>query len=144
MTCPSHHATLELRKVVFGHAREVIDKHGFTMADVASSFGVQSAGALTLHNFPNAFREIELPNGHVLDLAAVDILRDRERGVPRYNDLRRQLHRPAVRSFEELNRQWASAGMAPSKPARHRPSAIRNRKNIRSAVVHRLAVAQPT
>jgi hypothetical protein len=113
VTFPSHHTTLDLRDVVFGHAREVVDKHGFTMADVAASFGSQSAGALTLHNFPNAFREIELPNRQVLDLAAVDIMRDRERGVPRYNDLRRQLHRPAVQSFEELvgragrERGWA-------------------------------------
>ena len=105
--------SLELPEVVFGNARDVVEKHGFTMADIAYSFGTQSAGALTLHNFPDALREITLPNGLRLDLAAVDILRDRERGVPRYNDLRRLLHRPPVHSFEGLvgregrRRGWA-------------------------------------
>jgi len=104
---------LELPEVVFGNARDVVEKHGFTMADIAYSFGTQQAGGLTLHNFPNALREIQLPNRLVLDLAAVDILRDRERGVPRYNDLRRLLHRPPVRSFESLvGRDGTSLGWA--------------------------------
>src|SRR5262249_45321849 len=44
-----------------------------------------------------------------LDLAAVDILRDRERGVPRYNVFRKLLHLPPVSSFEALTRNphWA-------------------------------------
>jgi hypothetical protein len=44
-----------------------------------------------------------------LDLAAVDIMRDRERGVPRYNEFRRLLHKPPVKTFEEItsNRIWA-------------------------------------
>ena len=39
----------------------------------------------------------------------MDILRDRERGVPRYNRFRRLLHKLPVRSFDELtdNPQWA-------------------------------------
>jgi Animal haem peroxidase len=97
---PGRRERLDLSEVVFGHARDVVEK--FAMADIAYSFGIQSAGALTLHNFPKALREIDLPNGHRLDLAAVDVLRDRERGVPRYNDLRRLLHRPPVHSFEGL------------------------------------------
>jgi heme peroxidase len=99
---PERRLLLDLSDMVFGNARDVVEKHGFTMADIAYSFGTQPAGALTLHNFPKALREIELPNGLRLDLAAVDILRDRERGVPRYNDLRQLLHRPPVRSFEKL------------------------------------------
>ena len=41
--------------------------------------------------------------------AAVDILRDRERGVPRYNQFRRLFHKPPVKTFEELrdNPEWA-------------------------------------
>ncbi len=44
-----------------------------------------------------------------MDLATLDVLRDRERGVPRYNDFREEMRMPRVRSFEELtpNRQWA-------------------------------------
>jgi hypothetical protein len=38
----------------------------------------------------------------------VDILRDRERGVPRYNQFRRLLHKDPVKSFDELtdNPAW--------------------------------------
>jgi hypothetical protein len=111
---PAHRMRLELAEVIFGHARAVVDKHGFSMADVAYSLGTQSAGALTLHNFPNTLRDLEVPpHGLRLDLAAVDVLRDRERGVPRYNDLRRLLHRPPVRSFEQLvGRQGRRDGWA--------------------------------
>jgi hypothetical protein len=44
-----------------------------------------------------------------MDLAATDVLRVRERGVPRYNDFRELFHRGRVRSFSELtdNREWA-------------------------------------
>jgi hypothetical protein len=44
-----------------------------------------------------------------MDLATLDILRDRERGVPRYNDFREEIRMARVRSFEELtpNKQWA-------------------------------------
>ena len=48
-------------------------------------------------------------NGDRFDLGTIDILRDRERGVPRYNRFRRLLHKPPVRSFEELTDvpEWA-------------------------------------
>jgi hypothetical protein len=44
-----------------------------------------------------------------MDLAATDILRTRELGVPRYNEFRQLLHRPPVRTFAELtdNPFWA-------------------------------------
>src|SRR5581483_12013088 len=41
--------------------------------------------------------------GKLFDLAAVDIFRDRERGVPRYNDFRRAFRRAPVRDFEQLS-----------------------------------------
>ena len=61
-----------------------------------------------LHNYPKSLQNLVQDNGERFDLGAVDILRDR-RGVPRYNRFRRLLHKPAVRSFEELtdNPQWA-------------------------------------
>jgi hypothetical protein len=37
-----------------------------------------------------------------VDLGTVDVLRDRERGVPRYNEFRTLIHRTPVTSFEEL------------------------------------------
>ena len=38
-----------------------------------------------IHNYPNFLRELIRPDGGVVDLASIDIMRDRERGVPRYN-----------------------------------------------------------
>jgi hypothetical protein len=37
-----------------------------------------------------------------MDLAATDIMRTRELGVPRYNQFRKLLHLPPAKSFEEL------------------------------------------
>ncbi|MEU3010561.1 peroxidase family protein [Nocardia asteroides] len=73
------------------------------------SFGRAHPGALTLHNYPRHLQELDRPGHPLLDLATVDILRVRERGVPRYNDFRRQLRLPPVTSFEQLtdNPDWA-------------------------------------
>ena len=46
----------------------------------------------------------------VVDLAATDILRIRERGVPRYNEFRRLFHLKPAETFLELtggNAEWA-------------------------------------
>ena len=79
------------------------------MADLFYSFGTLHPGAITLHNFPRFLQDFDRPDGEHLDLAAIDILRDRERGVPRYNQFRRLFHLNAVGSFEELtdNPEWA-------------------------------------
>jgi Animal haem peroxidase len=73
-----------------------------TMPDLFYSFGTCHPGALTLHNYPKHLQNLTRDNGERLDLAAVDILRDRERGVPRYNQFRRLMHKPPVKSFDEL------------------------------------------
>lgn len=80
-----------------------------TMGDAFYSLGIAHPGAITLHNFPNALRDFTTPDGVRIDLAAVDIMRDRERGVPRYNQFRELVHREPVRTFEELtsNPVWA-------------------------------------
>jgi hypothetical protein len=81
---------------------------GATMDDAIYSFGIAHPGAITIRNYPGFLRELTLPPDaktgqvQVLDLAAVDILRDRERGVPRYNEFRRQLRKKPVTSWHEL------------------------------------------
>ena len=72
------------------------------MVDLYYSFGRSHPGALTLHNYPRHLQNLTRDDGEHLDLAAVDIFRDRERGVPRYNQFRRLIHKEPVRSFEEL------------------------------------------
>ncbi len=84
------------------HTREVYADASLT--DVLYSFATMNVGAMRLHNYPNTLRRLTLqgPDPHILDLATVDILRDRERGVPRYCEMRRQLRMPVPESFEEL------------------------------------------
>jgi hypothetical protein len=79
-----------------------------TMPDLFYSFGIMHPGAVRLHNYPKQLQNLMRDDGEHLDLAAVDILRDRERGVPRYNAFRQQMHKPPVKSFEELtdNAVW--------------------------------------
>jgi hypothetical protein len=73
-----------------------------TMLDLFYSFGRTNPGAITLHNYPRHLQNLTRGNGEHLDLAAVDILRDRERGVPRYNQFRRLIHKDPVKSIDEL------------------------------------------
>ena len=79
------------------------------MTDLLYSFGIAHPGAITLHNYPRSLQVFERPDGVLQDLAATDILRSRELGVPRYNAFRALLHRRPVRSFEELTTHpvWA-------------------------------------
>jgi hypothetical protein len=102
------HVLLErtLPEVADSHAREVAKQ--VSMTDLFYSFGTSNPGAITLHNYPrNLQRRVE-PDGSIIDLATTEILRDRERGVPRYNEFRRLVHRRPVSSFEELtsNATW--------------------------------------
>ena len=73
-----------------------------SMTDLLYSFGKQPAGALELNNFPRFLQELSVPGHPVLDLGAIDILRARERGVPRYNEFRRQLLLKPIRTFRDL------------------------------------------
>ena len=81
----------------------------FEIPDMIYSLGVDHPGAITLHNYPAALQRHTRIDGELMDLATMDILRDRERGVPRYNDFREEMRMPRVRSFDELtpNKQWA-------------------------------------
>jgi hypothetical protein len=78
------------------------------MLDLFYSLGIAHPGAITLHNYPRFLQQLVRDNGEVFDLAAVDIIRDRERGVPRYNRFRELIGRGRVNSFEEItsNPQW--------------------------------------
>jgi Animal haem peroxidase/Tetratricopeptide repeat len=72
------------------------------MADLFYSFGTQHPGALVLNNYPKFMQVLSMPGNPLLDLGAVDILRARERGVPRYNEFRRQLLLKPIRTFKDL------------------------------------------
>ena len=60
------------------------------------------------------------PDGELLDLAAIDILRTRERGVPRYNEFRRLFHLKPAETFEELTRRRGRGRRARARLRRRR------------------------
>jgi hypothetical protein len=98
---------LTLPEVSGRRGRAVSERFG--AADLFYSLGVAHPGAIRLHNYPTHLQNLTQDNGERFDLAAVDILRDRERGVPRYNRFRRLFHKSPVTSFEEItdNPAWA-------------------------------------
>jgi len=100
--------TRSLAEVSGKRTRAVLDQ--LSMADLFYSFGVAYPGAVRLHNYPRTLQNLKRDNGEIFDLAAVDILRDRERGVPRYNQFRRLLHLAPVATFKELSDkpEWAA------------------------------------
>ena len=74
----------------------------WSMADLFHSFGNQHPGQLVLNNFPRFLQELSIPGNPFFDMATVDIVRARERGVPRYNEFRRQLGLSPIGRFEDL------------------------------------------
>jgi len=98
-------ARRSLAEVTGEHTRAVLD--AFTTADLLYSFGVAHPGKITLGNYPETLRAFRRMDGTLHDVAAIDVLRDRERGVPRYNAFRRLFRLPPVGSFDALNAEWA-------------------------------------
>jgi len=98
--------TITLPEMSGKRAPAVVNRVG--IPDLFYSFGRAYPGAITLHNYPRHLQDLHRDDGEHLDLAAVDIFRDRERGVPRYNQFRRLIHKEPVKSFEELtdNAGW--------------------------------------
>ncbi|GAC1639838.1 MAG: peroxidase family protein [Ktedonobacteraceae bacterium] len=93
-------------EVVDHHAHEVLEQVSLT--DILYSFGTTYPGAISLHNYPTFLQKRTERDGITFDLATTEIIRDRERGVPRYNEFRRLVQRPPIKSFEELtdNKDW--------------------------------------
>ncbi len=106
--------TLALRRTADAQAVEQVPFHAtrqsgsgkitgrYGMADLFFSFGTQHPGALVLNNYPRFMQELSIPGNPFFDMGTVDIVRARERGVPRYNEFRRQLGLNPIRIFEDL------------------------------------------
>jgi hypothetical protein len=78
-----------------------VELREFGLENTLYSFGVSYPGAITLHNYPRSLQKFER-NGELIDLAVVDLVRTRRRGVPRYNDFRAGLHKPRIKHWEEI------------------------------------------
>ncbi|XP_059303411.1 alpha-dioxygenase 2-like [Lycium ferocissimum] len=93
---------------------EMIGKEGekslskIGMEQMLVSMGHQSCGAATLWNYPSWMRNL-VPHDidgddrpDLVDMAALDIYRDRERGIPRYNEFKRNLLMVPISKWEDL------------------------------------------
>ncbi|EJT71724.1 hypothetical protein GGTG_10978 [Gaeumannomyces tritici R3-111a-1] len=63
------------------------------------SFGVDYSGTITNYNYPSFLRDFTDPDGVRRDLGTIGILRNRERGVPRYCEFR---HLSVPRAFLDI------------------------------------------
>jgi hypothetical protein len=92
--------TLHFPEMAGPGSRDVTSR--FTWQDLFYSFGTAHPGAIVLRNYPRFLQSYSRPDGKVVDLAATDIVRIRELGVPRYCEFRRLLHLKAPKTFAEL------------------------------------------
>ena len=92
--------TATLPEVSLGNTRGIMEK--YAMRDLFYSFGLAHPGMLRLFNYPKHLQFMRKADGSIIDLAAIDILRDRERGIPRYNDFREMLRLERMATFEEM------------------------------------------
>jgi heme peroxidase len=74
------------------------------LSNWAVTMGRQRLGALTLRNQPQFLQNLDLrPRmDSKVDIAALDIIRDRERGVPRFNEFRRQIGLRQLSGFDDF------------------------------------------
>jgi hypothetical protein len=88
------------------------------MANWGVSMGRQRLGLLTLHNHPQFMQNIKLPRLDTstgqIDIAALDLIRDREHGVPRFNEFRRQYGLRQLSSYDD----FVDTKLAPDSTAR--------------------------
>ncbi|KAJ2960793.1 hypothetical protein NQZ79_g3838 [Umbelopsis isabellina] len=94
---------LSIMNCTFKKATQMM--HEYQFKDLLATFGSKSPGSLTLNNYPKAMTDFTVPYDHPqvrIDIATIDVIRDRERGVPRFNNLRRGLNLRPVKTFEEL------------------------------------------
>jgi len=80
--------------------------HSGGLANWGLSMGRQRLGLLTLHNHPQFLQNIHLPRldgpTQQLDIPALDLIRDREHGVPRFNEFRRQYGLRQLTSYDDF------------------------------------------
>ena len=93
-------ATVPLARTRHSASHQLISTHGLDA--LARTFGEQNPGALVNNNYPTSMQDISIPGAGVIDMGAIDLYRDRERGVPTYNQLRRELSLKPIATFDEL------------------------------------------
>ncbi|KAK3406072.1 hypothetical protein EUGRSUZ_K02262 [Eucalyptus grandis] len=97
---------IPMREVVGRQGQRRLSKIG--MEQMMVSLGHQACGALSLWNYPSWMRNLvpqdvdgkDRPDS--IDMAALEIYRDRERGIARYNEFRRNVLMIPISRWEDL------------------------------------------
>jgi len=96
-------------------------------ANWALSMGRQRLGLLTLQNTPAFLQNLAIPRLQSatgkIDVAALDLIRDREHGVPRFNEFRRQYGLRQLTRFDDFADQRLPTG-APERAQQQRVVAL--------------------
>jgi hypothetical protein len=77
--------TVSLQELAFTDARNLVSDPSKTTATLLQAFAHTPAQALSLKNYPKSLFNLQIGNGKSINLAEIDISRDRARGIPRYN-----------------------------------------------------------
>ena len=101
---------VDLSSLVGDKGREEMRKSENRPKEMMKSILSWPCGALLSNNYPNAFRNLaptdeagrDLPETENIDLAALDLFRDRERGILKFNEFRRQLYLKPYKTWKEL------------------------------------------
>src|SRR5665811_2590226 len=87
-----------------GKATGVMHSRG--LGNWALSMGRQRLGLLALENHPRFLQNVKMGRlqsaTQQIDVAALDLIRDRERGVPRFNEFRRQYGLRQLTAFDDF------------------------------------------
>ena len=85
-----------------GNATSEMRQRG--MPNMGLTLGRQRLGVLLLRNHPQFLQNLDLrPRiDSTVDVIALDLIRDRERGTPRYNEFRRQIGLRQLTSFDDF------------------------------------------
>lgn len=98
------HAKIPVVETFRGPATEAMTSGG--LANWGLSMGRQRLGLLTLQNHPRFLQNLKMGRldspTQQIDVAALDLIRDRERGVPRFNEFRRQYGLRQLTSFDDF------------------------------------------
>jgi hypothetical protein len=90
--------------------------HSMGLANWGLTLGRQRLGLLTLNNSPLFLQNLKMgrldSKTQQLDVVALDIIRDREHGVPRFNEFRRQYGLRQLTSFDDFMDPSTTAGSA--------------------------------
>jgi hypothetical protein len=100
LAAPKNVSEIALAATRNEYSYEMMSK--YDLKDLFYSFGTQHPGQLVLNNFPKFMQKLEIPGLGNMDLAMVDVLRDRERGVPRYNQFRRAIGLKPISKYADF------------------------------------------